>query len=483
MRVATQPAPPAPSRFDPPPSGRSPSANLAPRDVEALGADLLAYHALFQHCFQRTEQRVWSLAYLHGQLLDLDRKSIEPMALALADGNVQAMQEFISVSPWDDDAVLQQHQVLVAETLGDRATGVLILDGCDFPKQGQHSVGVARQWCGALGKVANCQASVVAAYASARGYTLVDRRLFLPEAWFTDAYAARRMACRVPTEVTYQTHNALAWDLIRLLHERRVLPFGWVAFDEAVGRDTVLLDRVDGLGLSYLAEVPHDTHVWRVRPETAVPPAKRRGRRPRRVRVCPEAAPPVRVDTLAASLPRAAWRRRVIKEGAKGPIVAEVARVRAVAVRAGLPGPAVWVVFRRSLGATPELKTYLSNASVVTPLGTLVRLSGMRWPVESAIEEGKGEVGLDQYEVRGWRGWHHHLTLSFLAHHFLVRQRCRLGGEITGAHGAPSAGVAAGHPAEAVIGCRDRVGNHGLHPSPELQGVPVASTLHAPGPR
>lgn len=450
MSAATLPAPVTPSRLAPPPSGRPPEANLAPRDVEVLGEELLAYHARFHPLFQRTEQRTWSLAYLQGQLLELDRKSIEPMALALAAGNVQAMQEFISVSPWDDDRILQQHQALVAETLGDRATGVLILDGCDFPKQGTHSVGVARQWCGALGKRANCQASVVAAYASARGYTLVDRRLFLPEAWFTDAYAARRARCEVPLDVTFQTHNALAWEVLRTLHQRRVLPFDWVTFDEAFGRDTVLLDRVAGLGLSYLAEVPHDTRVWPVRPQTAIPPAKRRGRRPRRVRLCPGEAPSVRVDALAASLPRRAWRRRVIKEGAKGPIVAEIARVRAVAVRDGLPGPAVWVLFRRSLGATPELKTYLSNASVVTPFGTLVRLSGMRWPVESAIEECKDEVGLDQYEVRGWRGWHHHLTMGFLAHHFLVRLRCRLGGKISGTDRAAGAGAATRHPAQTV---------------------------------
>jgi len=451
MSAATLPAPATPSRFAPPPSGRPPEANLAPRDVAVLGEELLAYHALFHPLFQRTEQRTWSLAYLHGQLLEMDRKSIEPMALALAEGNVQAMQEFISVSPWDDDRILQRHQELVAETLGDRATGTLILDGCDFPKQGTHSVGVARQWCGALGKIANCQASVVAAYASARGYTLVDRRLFLPEVWLTAASAARRVACGVPEEIAFQTHNELAWALIQTLHQRRVLPFTAVTFDEAFGRDPVLLDRVAGLELTYLAEVPHDTRVWRVRPQTAIPPAKRRGRRPRRVRLCPGEAPSVRVDELATQVPRSAWRRRVIKEGAKGPIIAEFARVRAVAVREGLPGPAVWVVFRRSVGATPELKTYLSNASVVTPLGTLVRLSGMRWPVESAIEECKGEVGMDQYEVRGWRGWHHHLTMSFLAHHFLVRLRCRLGGKITGTDRAASAGTAPGHPAQTVV--------------------------------
>lgn len=440
----------APSISAPPPCGRPPAVNLAPRDVEVLHDELVAYHVLFSPLFVRAEQRRWALAYLQGQLLTLDRKSIEPMALALPGGNVQAMQQFISVGAWDDDAILQQHQRLVAETLGDRASGVLIIDGCDFPKQGAHSVGVARQWCGALGKVANCQASVVAAYASARGYTLVDRRLYLPAPWFTDAAAARRERCGVPEDVTFQTQPELAWAMIDTLHRRGVLPFAWVTFDEHFGNNPVLLDRVAAAGLTYLAEVPHATRVWQVRPQTSVPPAQRRGRPPRRVRVCPGAAPAMRVDMLAAQVPRQAWRRRLIKEGSKGPLIAEFARVRAVAVRDGLPGPAVWVVFRRSLGEAPELKTYLSNAGAVTPLAPLVRVSGMRWPVEAAIEEGKGEVGMDQYEVRGWVGWHHHLTMSLLAHHFLVRLRCRLGGKGSGLDGAPGAGVAASHPAQAV---------------------------------
>jgi SRSO17 transposase len=463
----------------PPPSGRPPESNLAPRDVAELADALVAYHAHFRPLFAREEQRHWALAYLQGQLLTLDRKSIEPMALALPDGNVQAMQQFISVGAWDAAAVLHQHQRLVAETLGDRASGVLIIDGCDFPKQGSHSVGVARQWCGALGKRANCQASVVAAYASARGYTLVDRRLFLPEAWFTEAYATRRARCGAPADLAFQTHNELAWAVIETLHRRGDLPFGWVTFDEAFGRDTRLLDQVAGRGLSYLAEVPHATRVWRVRPQTAAPPAKRRGRRPRRVRVRPDQAPPVRVDELAATLPRSAWRRRVIKEGSKGPIVAEVARVRAVALRDGLPGPAVWVVVRRTLGETPELKTYLSNASAVTPFGTLVRVSGMRWPVESAIQEGKDDVGMDQYEVRGWVGWRHHLTMSLLAHHFLVWLRRRLGGEITGADGGAGAGAAASQPAPTGAGCRDGAGAHHLHPNPELQSLLFAPPPHA----
>jgi SRSO17 transposase len=427
----------------PPPSGRPPEHNLAPRDVEALADELVAYHAHFAPLFQRSEQRTWALAYLHGQLLELDRKSIEPMALALEGGDVQGMQQFISAGPWDDERVLEKHQDLVADTLGDAETGVLILDGCDFPKQGTYSVGVARQWCGALGKVANCQASVVACYASQHGYTLVDRRLYLHHAWFTPEYRARWERCGIPDETLFRTRPELAADIVRTLALRKVLPFRWVTCDEAYGQNPAFLDAIAALNLFYLAEVPHATRVWRERPATAVPPRGKRGPAPTRVRLTADAPTSVRVDVLAAQVPRSQWQRAQIKEGAKGPMVAEFACVRVVPVREELPGEACWLVLRRSLGETPELKTYLCNAPVTTPQRKLVWASGMRWPVESAIEENKGEVGLDQYEVRGWVGWHHHVTLSFLAHHFLVRQRCRMGKKIRRVDGAAGTGVVA----------------------------------------
>jgi SRSO17 transposase len=423
----------------PPPSGMPPAVNLAPRDVEAMADELTAYHAIFAPLFWRAEQRQWSLKYLLGQMLDIERKSIEPMALALEGGNVQAMQQFIAVGVWDDELILKRHQELAAETLGEEDTGVLIIDGCDFPKQGTHSVGVARQWCGALGKVANCQASVLACYAGAKGYTLVDRRLYMPERWFGEAYGERRERYGVPSDLTFRTEPELAWEMIETLHKRGALPFGWVTFDEHFGNNPVLLDRVASIGLCYLAEVPHDTRVWLRRPSTEIPPAKGKGRRPSRERLsCGEPAA-VRVDQLAKELPSAQWRRFVIKEGAKGPLVAEFAFVQAVAIRDGLPGPAVWVVLRRSVGEKQELKFYLSNAAEETAKETLIRISGMRWPIESAILESKSELGMDHYEVRTWVGWHHHLTMTLLAHHFLVRLRLRLGGKISRSHRAASA--------------------------------------------
>ena len=463
----------------PPPSGRPPESNLAPRDVEALAEELVAYHAAFAPLFRRAEQRTWALAYLQGQLLELERKAIEPMALALEHGDVQAMQPFISQGAWDDAVILAHHQQLVAETLGDSATGVLILDGCDFPKQGTHSVGVARQWCGALGKVANCQASVVACYASARGYTLVERRLFLPEAWFTTDYRQQWAACGMPDDLTFQTHTELAWDIVQTLQARQVLPFGWVLGDEAFGKDPTFLDRLATAELRYLAEVPHNTRMWLTRPATTVPPATgKKGRPPSKARLAPDAPPPVRVDALAAQVPPEQWRRYQIKEGAKGPMVAEFASLRGVVVREGLPGPASWLVLRRSLDATPELKTYLSNAPATTVRSTLVAKSGMRWPVESAIEERKGECGLDHYEVRGWVGWHHHMTMTLLAHHFLVRQRCRLGKKIAGVNGAASTDAVTGGPAQARPRCRDGHRSHPVHPRAKLRRLPFSPTPH-----
>ena len=187
-----------------------------------------------------------------------------------------------------------------------------------------------------------------------------------------------------------------------------------MTFDEHFGNNPQLLDRVDTVGLLYLAEVPHDARVWLTRPRTEVPPAKGKGRPTTREQLCEGEPDPVRVDRLAEQLPNGKWVRYEIK--------------RAVAVRNGLPGPELWVVLRRSLGEKPELKAYLSNAPAATPYSEFVRVSGMRWPVETAIEESKGELGMDHYQVRGWTGWHHHMTMTFLSHHFLVRLRIQLGG-------------------------------------------------------
>jgi len=406
----------------------TPKMDLAIQDIEHLVEELHAYHAIYSPLFQRREQREAAHGYLQGLLATLPRKSIEPMVLAV-DGvtpkAVRAMQSFISEGQWNDEQLLHQHWKEVEADLG-ADDGVLMVDGSDFPKQGIHSVGVKRQYCGELGKRANCQAGVFVGYASSRGYTVLDRRLYMPTEWLTDdAYADRRRQCGLPAEITFKTKPELAQEMLAAVVQSQALRCRWVVADEAFGGNPALLDGVAGLGLWYFTEVPHTTRVWEVRPATHIPPWRGRGRRPQRERVV-EGTPEARtVLGVATALPAEAWTRQTIKEGSQGPMVAEFAAIRVVAVRDTLPGPDVWVVLRRHL-ETGELKTYGCNAPLDTTLATLVHMSGMRWPIETCFEDSKQLLGMGDYEVRSWTGWHHHMTLVILAHFFVVRMSLRL---------------------------------------------------------
>ena len=404
---------------------RPPELKLTPEEIEALAEELMDYHQQFAELYYRVEQAHWGYKYLPGLMLPIERKSIQPMALALEGGNVQAMQQFIGQGLWEDEKLLEQHRQMVDETLGEE-DGVYIVDGSEFPKKGQHSVGVARQWCGRLGKVDNCQAGVLGAYASRKGYTLVDRRLYLPDEWFDQAHQDRWHKCGIPQEAVFKTKPELALEMLQTAVEEGHLRFRWVTCDEGFGANPAFLDGVDQLARWYLAEVPHDTRVWLQRPGTEVPPGSGQGRPHSWERLKPGQPAAQRVDEVAANLPHDAWQPYRIKEGSQGPLVAEFAFVRVIAVRDKLPGPEVWLVLRRSLGEEPELKIYLSNAPADVPVSALVRVSGIRWPIETAIEECKGGLGMDHYEVRTWLGWHHHMTLCLLAHHFLVRTQLRL---------------------------------------------------------
>src|SRR5258708_5764940 len=205
--------------------------NLNPEDVEGWWEELEAYHAIYSPLFGRREQREWSKKYLIGLLMQLPRKSVEPMVLAMEGASekaVRAMQQFISEGAWADEVLLSQHWREVEKDLGE-ARGVLTLDGSDFHKQGSESVGVKRQYCGELGKRANCQAGVFVGYSSSRGYALLDRRLYLPREWLeADAYAERRAKCGIPPETPFKTKTELGVDMLTALHEARTPRFQWL---------------------------------------------------------------------------------------------------------------------------------------------------------------------------------------------------------------------------------------------------------------
>lgn len=396
----------------------APECNLAPRDVEALVLDLDAYAAQFTPGFTRAEQGTWAQRYLHGLVSDNVRKAIEPMALAHG-FPIRSMQAFIGESPWDIAPLLQQHQLLVAQTLGE-PDGVLLIDESGMPKQGRHSAGVAGQYCGALGKIANCQVGVFVAYASRKGYTLVDGQLFVPECWFDQAHALLREQVGMPADLTFQTKPQLAVQLVQGIVERATLPLRWVAADALYGDSPAFRDAMAEMGLWYFTEIACSTLIWRRHPAVIVPPWSGRGRKPTKQRLKTPSNQPYRVDDLLKRLPKTAWVRGTVKEGSKGPIVCDFAFVRVTETRQGLPGPRVWLIIRRNVTNPSEVKFYLSNAPEDIATAELVRMCGIRWPVEMTFEEGKGEVGMDQYETRSWRGWHHHMVLVMLAHHFLV---------------------------------------------------------------
>ena len=405
----------------------TPKFNLTVKDIEDLPTELVQYAVIYQDLFGRREQKEHYRTYLEGLMLDVANKSVETMMLNLKGddpNSIRNMQHFVSEGSWQDKAILERHWQEVSQDLGDD-NGVLIGDDSGFPKQGEESVAVKRQWCGELGKVANCQVGVFLGYASQHGRTLLERRLYLPQEWVEDeAYAERRRKCGVPADISFKTKPALLLEMVKAVHADGNLPFRWLACDEAFGRDTAFLDQV-GHYLCYFAEVEHDTRVWLARPQTTVPDWSGRGRKPTRERLVADEPAAQAVNLIAASLPADAWTRHTVKEGSKGTLVAGFAALRVVSVRDGLPGPEVWLVLRRD-PANGEVKYYLSNAPAETELATFAWVSGMRWPIETCFEEGKQELGLGDYQVRSWTGWHHHMTLCILAHFFLVRLQIRL---------------------------------------------------------
>jgi SRSO17 transposase len=392
--------------------------------VERFVEELAAYYDLFEPAFRRPEQAIWGEVYLNGLLGDLPRKTTERIALDL-EHNVRDLQHFIGQSRWWTEPLVAIHQQLVAETLGEE-DGVALIDESGVVKQGDDSVGVGRQYCGAVGKVANSQNGVYLGYVSRKGYSLIASRLFLLEQWFDDEHAKKRRACGVPEDLTFKTKPQLALELLHQAVQRGSLPFRWVAADELYGDSPEFRDGVAALGKWYFTEVACSTLIWRRRPAVHIPSWSGRGKRPTKLRLRTPSNQPRRADSVVTRLPKQSWTRAVIKEGSKGPLVCDFAFLRVTEARGRLPGSDVWLVIRRNVDDPSEIKFYVSNAPADVPLTDLIRVSGMRWPIESIFEEGKGEVGFDHYETRSWLGWHHHMLLSTLAHHFLVRVRVLL---------------------------------------------------------
>ena len=408
-----------------------PQLSIDTGDINEFMEELRGFHQEFAGCFSRQEPRDNFFSYMVGQLSQLERKSIEPIALNLKNAKVRALQFFVSDVVWDDNKIIAKYRSMVNEDLGDE-NGVIIFDEFGYVKKGDDSAGVARQYCGSIGKVENSQVGVFSAYASKHGYCLVGNRLFVPDKWFSKDYAERRRKCKFPKDLQFRTKPQLAADMLRDIAQESVLPFRFVLADTIYGGSPEFIGVVEEFpGVHYFVTMAHDTLCWLTRPLTISKQYRYQGEvRTRKALQHPEDKP-LFFAAIADNINDYFWYRRKVSEGAKGPIEYEFTKRRVVLSRNGVPDKEVWLVIRRTVGGKREYSFYISNAPLSTRLKTFVWLSGLRWAIEQCFEETKTELGMDHYEVRKLPGWVHHMITCMLAHFFLWHIKIRLGNKST----------------------------------------------------
>jgi SRSO17 transposase len=424
-------------------------------EFEQVASAFAQFHQEFAPLFGRSEARERSEQYLRGLLVQqTDRRNAENLAESIAGATPRSLQRFLTESPWDDWPVIDRLQGHVGQRL-NQPDGVLVLDDTGFAKQGKKSVGVARQYSGTLGKVGNCQVGVFLAYVSERGHALVDKALYLPKAWTADRDRCR--AAGVPENVGYQTKAELGLGLLRRARQAGQLQAEWVTADAGYGEVPSLRDALDAAGWRYVLEVPSTTPVFAQPVQVAIPAWSGRGRKPSQPQLLAGEPAPQSVQAVAANLSSGAWQELTVAEGAQGPRIHQFAALRVWESRAGLPGRACWLVLRRDLDGS-EAKYYLSNAPADTPLLRLAQVGTMRWPIETEFQTEKGETGLDEYEVRTWLGWQHHITMALLAGAFLLDLQLEWGEKAAPNHPAADHAGAAGVAAAAHLDARATAG-------------------------
>ena len=369
--------------------------------------------------------------YCTGLLLPGERKSVEPMAARLAPDNVrrmhQSLHHVVADAPWSDGAILRQVREAVLPAMQKHGPVVCwIVDDTGFPKKGSHSVGVARQYCGQVGKQDNCRVAVSLSVATWGSSLPIAYHLYLPEVWAGDK--KRRKAAGVPEDVKFQTKPQIALDQIRDAVQQDV-PCGVVVADAGYGVDGQFRSGVTKLGLEYIVGVQSAATVWEPGKEPLPPkPRKKMGRPPRLLRRDPDHQP-VTVKQLALSLPSESWKTVTWRQGTRGKLRSRFAALRVRPAHRDYwksePHPQEWLLIEWPKDAAEPTKYWLSTLPADTKLKDLVALAKQRWIIERDYQELKQELGLGHYEGRGWRGFHHHATLCIAAYGFLVAERNR----------------------------------------------------------
>jgi SRSO17 transposase len=401
-------------------------------DRQATQAVALRFQAYIEHLsavIGHADRREPLASYCTGLLLPGARKSVEPMAARIAPSQVcakhQSLHHFVAKAPWDEAELLAAMRDYVLPKMVKRAPiRAWIIDDTGIPKKGRHSVGVARQYCGELGKQDNCQVAVTLSVASDHASLPVAFRLYLPEPWAKDE--ERRRKAGIPADITFQTKPQIALDQIRQALAADT-PSGVVLADAGYGNDMAFRSGVTELGLPYVVGVQGTTTVWP--PGTEPLPAKSwsgTGRKPKLLRR-DEVTKPVKISALAESLPAKAWETVQWREGTKGALVSRFAALRVRPSHRDYwraePWPEEWLLIEWPAGEKEPAKYWLSTLPADTPIATLVDTAKLRWRIERDFQDLKQEIGLDHYEGRGWRGFHHHAALSIAAYGFLVAER------------------------------------------------------------
>lgn len=387
-------------------------AEVSPELTRGLLKRLEAFVEPFTESLNQPEQRRHAAEYMTGLLSKLERKTGEAIAY-LHDQERQGLQKFVGFVPWDHKPLLATLVRQVAEDLGE-PDGVIVFDPSAFAKKGTKSVGVARQWCGRLGKLDNCQVGVFMAYVTRKGHALVNTRLYLPKDWTKDRDRCKQAG--VPKGTRFRTRHQLALEMLDECGDR--LPHSWIAGDDEMGRPSGFRRELQGRDRRYLLGVPSNTLVRDL--DVPPPPYSGRGRHPM--------SPFSRLDRWCAALPEDAWARIDVRDGEKGPLVIEVVsrRVQARTETGGTaPEELLFVTRERQADGTFKHDYYLSNADPKVPLAELARVSKAAHRIEECFERAKGEAGLADYQVRNWAAWHHHQTLALLAAWFLDQETRR----------------------------------------------------------
>src|SRR5262245_10155646 len=401
-------------------------AEVPPGLLRGVLPRLEAFLEPFVASLTRAEQRCNAHHYVQGLLSDLGGKNAEAIAY-LHDQQRQALQKFLGQSPWDPEPLLGELTRQVGRELGE-PDGILVFDPSGFPKKGNDSVGVGRQWCGRLGKVDNCQVAVYLGYASRQEHALVDVRLYLPKEWANDK--KRRQQAGVPKPVRFRSRHQLA---LEMLDQRGpLLPHAWVTGDDEMGRCSWFRQELRKRGECYLLAVPSNTQVR----DLAAPPPPGPGRgRPRR-------APFVGVGDWAAAGAATAWQTVEVRDGEKGPVLVQGAWTLVQARSEGRVSEVaeLLVVFREQQEDGSWKHDYLlANAPLTTPLAVFARVFKAEHRIEECLQRAKGQAGLADYQVRTWEGWHHHQALALVATWFLTQEARR--GKNTDARADRAAGT------------------------------------------